>query len=142
MQLSSPSIRNRLLQARLPAMPQILIKLIDLCQKDEAGMGQLAKLVGHDAGITAKILSIANSAAFSRSSLKLDLAQSLNTLGIEMIKTLVINESVFQTFTSLSRSTDIDLRSFWVHSLKSAVIARELAKKMSYPHSEEAYGHL
>lgn len=102
-------------------------------------MAQLAKLIAHDAGISTKILGVANSSAYNRNSLKLDLGQSLNTLGIEMIKTLVINESVFQTFSSFSRVSGADLRSFWVHALKAAVIARELAKKMSYPHSEEAY---
>jgi HD-like signal output (HDOD) protein/signal transduction histidine kinase len=139
MQKSDQSIRNRLLVARLPAMPQILVKLIDLCQRDDAGMGQVAKLIAHDAGMTAKILGIANSSAYSHSSLQLGLAQSLNTLGIEMIKTLVINESVFQTFSSFSRLNRADLRSFWLHALKTAVIARELAKRMSYPRSEEAY---
>ena len=102
-------------------------------------MAQLAKLIAHDAGMTTKILSITNGSAYNRSSLKLDLAQSLNMLGLEMIKTLVINESVFQTFSSFSRSPGTDLRGFWVHALKAAVIAREVAKKMSYPHIEEAY---
>lgn len=102
-------------------------------------MGQLAKLIAHDAGMTAKILNIANGSAYSHSGIKLDLVQSLNTLGIEMIKTLVINESVFQTFNNLSRESGADLRGFWVHALKAAVIARELAKKMSYQHSDEAY---
>jgi len=120
-------------------MPQILVKLIDLCQRDEAGMDQVAKLIAHDAGMTAKILSVANSPVYRHSGIKLGLAQSLNTLGLEMIKTMVINESVFQTFNSFSRSKNADLRGFWVHALKAAVIARELAKKLSYPHSEEAY---
>ena len=135
----SLSIRNRLMVARLPAMPQILVKLIELCQRDEAGMDQVAKLIAHDAGMTAKILSIANSSAYRHNGIKLGLVQSLNTLGLEMIKTLVINESVFQTFNSFSHSNSADLRGFWVHALKAAVISRELAKKMSYPHSEEAY---
>ena len=139
MQKPDQSIRNRLLLARLPAMPQILVKLLDLCQRDDAGMNQLASLVLHDAGMTARILSVANSSAYRRSSLTLDLAQSLNTLGTDMIKTLVINVSVLQTFDHLSRTSGIDFRGFWVHSLKAAVIARELAKKMSYPRIDEAY---
>lgn len=139
MHKSNQSIRNRLLVARLPAMPQILIKLIDLCQKDEAGMGELAKLIAHDAGMTAKILSVANSTAYARGSRKVSLVQSLNTLGIDMIKTLVISESVFQTFGNFSRENGTDLHGFWVHTLKAAVLARDIAKKMSYPHSEEAY---
>ena len=137
MQRTEQTIRNRLLVARLPVMPQILSKLLHLCQKDEAGIGELAKLIAHDAGMAVKILSIANGAAYSRGSRKVGLMQALNMLGVEMTKTLVISESIFHTFSNFSRSTDLE--GFWVHALKAAVIARELAKKMSYPHSEEAY---
>lgn len=139
MHKSNQSIRNRLLAARLPAMPQILFKLIDLCQKNEASMGELAKLIAHDAGMAAKILGVANSTAYHRGGRKVGLVQSLNTIGIEMIKTLVISESIFQTFSNFSHAKGADLHGFWVHSLKAAVLAREIAKKISYPHSEEAY---
>lgn len=56
-----------------------------------------------------------------------------------MIRTLVISESVFQTFNHFAPSKSIDLRSFWKHSLKAAVIARLVAKKMGYPNIDEAY---
>jgi HD-like signal output (HDOD) protein/signal transduction histidine kinase len=138
-QSTAHSIRNRLLVARLPAMPQILFKLMDLCQKDEAGMGEISKLISHDVAISTKILSVANSSAYNRGGHKVTLMQALNTLGIEMIKTLVITESVYQTFSSFSRTNGTDLHGFWVRSLKAAVLARELAKKTAYPHSDEAY---
>ena len=136
---SNQPIRNRLLAARLPAMPQILSKLIALCQSDEAGIGELAKVIAHDAGMSAKVLTVANSSAYNSGSRKVSLMQAINTLGIEVLKTLVISESIYQTFNSFSRIPGIDFRGFWIHSLKSAVLARELAKKMSYPHLEEAY---
>ena len=60
---SIQDIRNQLLVARLPAMPQILLKLIELCDADEAGMAELAKLISNDAGMAAKVLGVANSAA-------------------------------------------------------------------------------
>ncbi len=137
MQRADQTIRNRLLVARLPVMPQILSKLLNLCQRDEAGLGELAKLIAHDAGMTVKVLNVANGAAYNRSSHKVGLMQALSMLGVEMTKTLVISESIFQTFSSLARSANLE--GYWVHALKTAVIARELAKKMSYPHSEEAY---
>lgn len=139
MHKSSQAIRDRLLAARLPAMPQILFKLIGLCQKDEVGMGEMAELVSRDVGITTKVMNVANSAAYSRGGSRVGLLPSLSKLGIEMIKTLVISESVFQTFSKFSHAKNIDLHGFWIHSLKAAVIAREIAKEMSYPHSEEAY---
>ena len=137
--MQADRIRNRLLTAHLPVMPQILFKLIELCQQDDAGMGELAKLIANDAGMTAKILTVANNAAYNRSGNKVGLAQALNTLGTETIKTLVISESVLQTFSRFTQAPGTDLRTFWVHALKSAVLSREIAKKMRYANSEEAY---
>jgi HD-like signal output (HDOD) protein/signal transduction histidine kinase len=132
-------IRNRLLIARLPAMPQILIKLIEHLQADDAGMPELAALIAKDAAMTSKILTVANSSAYHRNQRTVGLEQSLVSLGTDMIKTLVISESVFQTFNSFPHSGSTDLRGFWKGSLTTAVIARDVAKKMEYPHVEEAY---
>nr|WP_307719770.1 HDOD domain-containing protein [Massilia sp. YMA4] len=132
-------IRNRLLIARLPAMPQILIKLIELLQTDDAGMPELADLIAKDAGMTGKILAVANSSAYQRGNRSVGLEQSLVSLGTDMIKTLVISESVFQTFNSFPHSGGTDLRAFWKHALGAAVVARDAARLMAYPHVEEAY---
>lgn len=139
MHQSDQDIRNRLLIARLPAMPQILIKLIEHLQADDAGMPELAALIAKDAGMTSKILTVANSSAYHRNSRAVGLEQSLVSLGTDMIKTLVISESVFQTFNSFPHSGSTDLRSFWKNSLTTAVLARDIARQMDYPHVEEAY---
>ncbi len=139
MHQSDHDIRNRLLIARLPAMPQILIKLIEHLQADDLGMQELAALISKDAGMTSKILAVANSSAYHRSSRSVGLEQSLVALGTDMIKTLVISESVFQTFNNFPHSGSTDLRAFWKNSLTAAVIARDLAKKLGYAHVEEAY---
>ncbi len=139
MHQADSDIRNRLLVARLPAMPQILLKLIEQCQSEEVGMAALAELIGKDPGMTGKILGVANSSAYHRSGRKVGLEHSLTALGTDMIKTLVISESVFQVFNNFSHSNSTDLRGFWHHSLSAAVLAREIAGRMSYPHIEEAY---
>ncbi|HJV03452.1 MAG TPA: HDOD domain-containing protein [Burkholderiaceae bacterium] len=120
-------------------MPQILIKLIEHLQADDAGMPELAALIAKDAGMTSKILTVANSSAYHRNTRAVNLEQSLVSLGTDMIKTLVISESVFQTFNSFPHSGSTDLRSFWKNSLTTAVLARDIARQMDYPHVEEAY---
>ncbi|MRW88197.1 HDOD domain-containing protein [Pseudoduganella sp. FT26W] len=120
-------------------MPQILIKLIEHLQADDAGMPELAALIAKDAAMTSKILTVANSSAYHRNQRTVGLEQSLVSLGTDMIKTLVISESVFQTFNSFPHSTSTDLRGFWKGSLTTAVIARDIARQMEYPHVEEAY---
>ena len=59
-------IRSRLLSARLPVMPQILLKLVETCQSDDAGMSTLAGLIASDPGLTSKVLAVANSSAYHR----------------------------------------------------------------------------
>jgi HD-like signal output (HDOD) protein/signal transduction histidine kinase len=132
-------IRNRLLIARLPAMPQILVKLLGHLQADDLGMQELAALIAKDAGITGKILAVANSSAYHRNNRSVNLEQSLVALGTDMIKTLVISDSVFQTFNNFPHSGSTDLRAFWKNSLLAAVIARDLARRMEYQQAEEAY---
>ena len=139
MPLSDSDIRSRLLVARLPAMPQILLKLLEHCQNDDAGMAELADLIAKDPGIASKIFAVANSSAYHRSGTKVGLEQSLAAIGTDMVKTLVISESVFQIFNNFSNSNSTDLRGFWKHSLGAAVMAREIASRMRYPHLEEAY---
>ncbi|MCA1248114.1 HDOD domain-containing protein [Massilia sp. MS-15] len=139
MQASDQDIRNRLLIARLPAMPQILVRLIEHLQADDLGMPELAALISKDAGMTGKLLAVANSSAYQRHHRNVNLEQSLVALGTDMIKTLVISDSVFQTFNNFPHSGSTDLRAFWKNSLSAAVMAKEIARAVDYPHLEEAY---
>ncbi len=132
-------IRNRLLVARLPALPHILLKLMEYCRTDDIGMNELAGLISKDPAIATKVLSVANSSAYHRSGYKIGLEQSLMSIGTDMIRTLVISESVFQTLNGFTTSNSINLSGFWKHSLTAAVMARDIARKMGYPNIDEAY---
>ena len=136
---SNDKIRSRLYSAHLPAMPQILLKLLEHCHNDDTGVGTLAELIAKDPGITSKIFAIANSSAYQRSGRKVGLKDALIVIGLDMVKTLIISESVFQIFNTFSHSDDAALHRFWKHSLGAAVVAREIALRMSYQHTEEAY---
>ena len=108
-------------------MPQILVKLIEHLQADDLGMPELAALISNDAGMTGKILAVANSSAYHRASRAIGLEHSLAALGTDMIKTLVISESVFQTFNNFPHSGSTDLRAFWKTSLTAA------SRKLTWP---------
>lgn len=120
-------------------MPQILIKLLAHLQADDLGMPELAALVAKDAGMTGKILTVATSSAYHRNGRQASLEQAMVALGTDMIKTLVISDSVFQTFNSFPNSGATDLRVFWKNSLTAAVLAREVARRIDYGQLEEAY---
>jgi putative nucleotidyltransferase with HDIG domain len=140
MQRSELDIRKRLEAIRLPTMPQVLLKLMQQCQDENAGMGELAQLIAQDPGLAGTVLTAAHSSAYHRTpGRKPSIEQALMTLGTDMVKTLVISESVFQMFNEFSRPGAIDLRGFWKHSLSAAVLARAIAQRMKHAHAEEAY---
>ena len=47
-------------------MSQILLKLMELCQSDDAGINELSQLVAQDPAMTAKMMGVANSSAYYR----------------------------------------------------------------------------
>jgi signal transduction histidine kinase/HD-like signal output (HDOD) protein len=136
---SGMEIRQRLAVARLPAMPHILIKLLDLCQGEEAALDDFADLIIKDAAVTMRMLGAANRTAHAHYGHKPGLRQSLLALGIDTVKTLLIGESVSQVFDGFTNSGNSDLRGFWRHSYTAALAARKIAVMTDYPHLEEAY---
>lgn len=132
-------IRSKLSMAHLPAMPQIMLRLLDLCQQDDLNMSDLTLLISRDAGMVARIFSVASSVAYQRRNRPTTLDQCLSMLGMSMIKTIVINESVMQAFNRFTVLRDIDPNRFWEHALRSALIARELARTKNEVHPDEAY---
>jgi len=138
--LPAPDLYQRLLTAHLPSPPQVLLELLALCQCDDTGMAELAELVGRDPAITAKVMKVAHSAAFHPGDApSLSLFQACSRLGTALIKVLIISECVLQTFGAFQRSTCADLQPFWHHSLRVAVTARELAKRLDAQVTELAY---
>jgi HD-like signal output (HDOD) protein/signal transduction histidine kinase len=137
--LADRTILGRMAGARMPAMPQVLLQLMEMCRDDNAGIPALAALISRDAGMTSRILTVAGSSAFRRARVAPSLEQALMTIGLNMVKTLLISEAVFQIFGGFSLRRTVDLRSFWIHSLSAAITSREIARRMGYPRLEEAY---
>jgi putative nucleotidyltransferase with HDIG domain len=136
----SEDIRNRLLVARLPSPPQTLLKLLSLCQSDEADSVELTDLISQDPALAAKVLAVAHSAAYHRTDAQpLNLMQAVHRLGTGLIKVLVISELIFQTFSHFKQAGVSELHQFWKHSLNVALIAKELAQRLDYVPVEEAY---
>lgn len=139
MTIPQENIRDRLLVARLPALPQVLIKLLALCQSDDTSMAELTALIATEPTLSSRLLAVAHSAAYHHGDTRLSLLQAANTLGTDMIKVLAISESVIQTFGAFSPAGSFDLRRFWKHSLTMAVVTKALAQQLDYPYPDDAY---
>ncbi|GAP37579.1 HDOD domain-containing protein [Piscinibacter sakaiensis] len=131
--------RLRLGAVRLPALPEILLNLLELYRRDDAQLSEFAELISRDAAMATKLMAVANSAAYRHRGPVGSVERALAVLGTETVKTLVISQSVFQAFYGLPALRDTDLRPFWQHALLAASAARQLARLWDYPREDEAY---
>jgi HD-like signal output (HDOD) protein/signal transduction histidine kinase len=120
-------------------MPQLLLRLLELCQDEDAGTSDYARLISQDPALTSKVISVANSAAYMRPGTAANLEQAVQRIGTEVTRTLVVSQSVFQVFNDFSHAGSADLGHFWHHALHAAISARLIARKTGYPNLEEAY---
>jgi len=132
-------IHKQIAMARLPSLPQALLRIMELSERDDVGLAEIAAVVSQDAGLAAKVVSTANSAFYSRGRSITSIEQCLSVLGAAQVRRIALNQSVAELFSRFQKTSGFDMRYFWYHVLCVAITARELAKRMDYANVDEAY---
>jgi HD-like signal output (HDOD) protein/signal transduction histidine kinase len=125
--------------ARLPSLPAALLQIMELAERDDVGLADLAAAVSRDAALAAKVLSTANSAYYSRGRSIATLEQCLSVLGAAQVRRIALNQSVAELFSRFQPAGGFDMRYYWYHVLCVAITAREVARILAYPQADEAY---
>lgn len=111
----------------LPMLPKVVQEVTEQLNNDDVDLKALAASINHDQVLAARVLRMSNSAYFgcSRSIKTVDDAVAL--IGLENLATLVVASGVTTTFTSVP---GLNLQQFWVHSLVTASIARQISRDL------------
>lgn len=108
----------------IPSIPQVLQELI-VALGDEASQPlTLARLIEHDAAISARLLQLANSAFFSPGREIHTVSQALDQLGTVNVRSVVIGFGLKSRFNTLENAV---LQPFWRNSLRMAATAQHWA---------------
>jgi HD-like signal output (HDOD) protein/nitrogen-specific signal transduction histidine kinase len=125
----------------MPAMPQVILRFFNAAGGDSASMDELAELVLQDPALSARVLTVANSAAFRRGAEMRSIKQSLTVLGTSLVRTIASCSLVQSAFRRVPGSEARELAGFWHHSLLVAELARGIATELGVrgDEVEEAY---
>lgn len=124
---------------RLPSLPQVLLKLIEVCNREETTPGELAEVILKDPAISAKVMQLVNSAFIGLVNKPGSLEQAVVYLGADTVKNIALCAAVLQVFRRVKSDPSFNLQRFWWHSLMCATIARGLARCNAAVHPEEAF---
>jgi len=122
----------------LPALPQVLVELVDACSHPDASMSEIATIVSRDPALVAKVLQLANSALFSTRYPIVDTSQAVVFLGLDMLRNLAISVSAHEVFRAGKRNSRW-VAIFWHRAIVTASFCQKLALKLHYHRPSEAY---
>lgn len=113
------------LMEKLPALPETVERIRDIMAGPEPETRDIARVVGLDPPVAAKLLGVVNSAAYCLANKVDDLTIAVSLLGIKETYSLVLSCAVVNL---LEKSKSLDYRAFWLDSMCCASAARIIAQ--------------
>jgi putative nucleotidyltransferase with HDIG domain len=122
---------------QLATLPEVLAQILKIADDPESPLDDLARVILKDVSLTARILSAANSAYYGRTSEVSSIRDAIMTLGSRTVKAIALSVSIVNVIGRLD--TQINLKTYWKHSLEVAIISELVADKYGLKGKEEAY---
>ncbi len=124
----------------LPTVPEVYLELTQALKAAEPDSRELAVIMEKDIGMTAKILKLVNSSFFGLRRTITNPHDAVAYLGIDMVKTLVLTNSIFDQSKPFQTSR-FSISDIWQHSMRVAAGAKAIAREegLSTQLQEEAF---
>src|SRR5882757_3067218 len=122
----------------LPSLPSIAVQVLNLAQRPDADIAEIARIISKDPALSSKILRTVNSSFYGRSQNVSTISHSLVILGLQSVKTLVLGFSLVTNLTK-AKSTGFKHIHYWRRSIYAATAARTIAAKLAVVQQEEAF---
>ncbi len=110
----------------LPSLPVVYQEVMTCLQRTNASLGDVAKVIGKDVGMTATLLKLVSSAFFGLSKPVSTIERAVSFLGLDTLITLVLAQGIFKEAPQM-RVTGFSIAELWQHSLQTAGAARVIA---------------
>lgn len=113
----------------LPALPAIVVELIQCLGDPHANMEQLAAKIAHDQALAAKTLRLANSSFYGLSRQVTSISEATTILGLRTLRSIATAAGLVAGFTP-PKDTSFNFAAFWRHAIGTALCARALAQAL------------
>jgi HD-like signal output (HDOD) protein/CheY-like chemotaxis protein len=124
----------------IPSLPQAHYALLRELEDDHTAASNIARLVTEDAGLSVKVLQLANSPMFGQGYVITSPTDAVMCLGTELIAAIVLAQSLFRHYESLAH-WEINLQQVWSHCWQTAFFAQQICREMHFSRKagEEAF---
>ncbi|MDX2499918.1 MAG: HDOD domain-containing protein [Deltaproteobacteria bacterium] len=122
-----------------PGMPATAARLLKLLEDPESSAAQIEDVLRYDAGLTANILKLTNSAYFGIPSKVSSVRQAVMMLGWKRLLQLVMTMCMSTVMKRPVEGYDLPQGELWRHSIAVSVAAEAVVKSLKIPEAEEVF---
>jgi len=124
--------------AIVPVCPAVFIRLTQAISSPDTHQTELAEILSSDAGLTSRILHVANSAFYGAPRQVASIKKAILRLGIREIWAIASALRAKSMFRSGAGWTEFN-RVLWEHALRTAALTRVLAQHVRAPNCDETF---
>lgn len=124
---------------KLPSLPTVMIDALKVANDPDSNIQALYNVVKNDAVISAKVLSVVNSAYYGLSKDVTSLQMALVVLGMQEVVRLILSVSVVRTYSLDELTNGFSAKDYWVHNIFVGEVASALGKKIHVEQSDELF---
>jgi len=116
-----------------PVLPTVAFNVIDEINNRKTSADGLAKIIGSDASLTSKLISISNSIYFKGNKTINSLQDAIVRLGLKETENYIMMFSQQGMLNTKMPIFEDMMNRLWHHSFATAICAREIAKHIKLP---------
>jgi putative nucleotidyltransferase with HDIG domain len=127
---------------KLPSLPHVLLKLLNICHHESLSFTKLANIIRQDPALYAQFSSMCQqqlSSNYNQNSAETTLEQGLEKIGVNAIKSIAVTATVHRFFMRTNDERTDFLKQHWQHSLCCASVAESIARLCKYKQPGDAY---
>lgn len=116
---------------RLKPVPAVISQILDIVDKPDSSIEEIATIIQYDPAITASVLRTCNSAFFGLRHPAESIKDAVALLGTDQVVEIVLMKSCAPALADDQKGYGLFDGAMWKYSVASAVIAKQVAGKLS-----------
>lgn len=132
------SIEQLRLGGQLPSPKGVALSIMQICQRDNATLAEVVRLVQTDPALSGRLLRLANNAANHKLRVVASIHDAVMSLGMTTVRQLAMGFSLVDQYPQ-GLCKRFDYPAFWSHSLFMAVASQELGRMVPIGTPDELF---
>ncbi|HTV95019.1 MAG TPA: HDOD domain-containing protein [Steroidobacteraceae bacterium] len=122
----------------LVTLPDVAMRIARMVDDPRASASDIGREIGNDAALTARLLRIANSAAYGQYRKIASISRAITVLGVRQVRDLTVGLTAIRAFDGISNDL-VTMEVFWRQSVLCAVAAGQIAGRRDAARTESPF---